>query len=345
MLIVSGAGQTVKDMVSLEDAPPLPKERAKAQISKLGATPFKAGEIYADDGLNIRISSLNAMRRAAIEKISGLICESFKKDVTDFVYKRKDVKKEGKTLLISSVSTDEQAKAVSGKCDALCIPLEYINTALELADKTDVYLSLPTIIEKNCSKELRNILRKAETGKIRGIVCRSLDAISLASEFALPIIGGYSLNLTNGLAADVLSKMGVSAAVASAELSLGDIKSLAHQTDMPIGFVLYGRLRLMQTKHCFMKHAHCENCEAEITDRTGAVFPIRRAYPGHGNIIYNSRPIYLADKPIWSLGAAFAALCFTTETPQECENIIDMYKMGESPSFEFTRGGQSGKNW
>ena len=345
VLEASGAGQTVRETAGFEDAPPLSSERAKEQLKKLGATPYKAGAVSAENGLMIKISSLNGMRRSATDKISNLICGGFKKDVTDFRYKRKASKGSKNTLRVSSVCTAQQAFALAGKCGALCIPSGYADAAAELSNKTDVYLSLPTIIESEFLNDIRQILKEAEKTRIRGIVCESIDAVSLASEFSLPVIGGYGLNLTNGLAADMLLDMGVSAAAASAELSLSDIKSLTHQTELPVGYVAYGRLRLMQTKHCFMKPAHCGDCKAELCDRTGAVFPVRRAAPGHGNIIYNSRPIYLADKRGTDLGAAFEALCFTTETPDECVKIMEMYKNGAAPSFEFTRGGQSGKNW
>ena len=345
VLWVSGAGFKVQETLEIEDAPPLRTDRAAAQLAKLGATPFKKGKIIAQDGVNIKISSLNGMRRNAIEKISGLICKSHLKSVTDYEYIPKAKEKKTETVLVSSVCGPRQADAVAGKCAAVCIPAEYIKKAVELSEKTDVYLSLPTILCKDTAKNLRCILKEAEGTKICGVVCRSLDAVSLALEFKLPVIGGYGLNITNGLAAGMLSEMGAAAATASAELSLSDIKSLVRQTDTPIGFVAYGRVALMQTKHCFMKNSHCGKCEAEITDRTGAVFPVRRAFPGHGNIIYNSRPIYLADKPIMNMGAVFAALCFTTETPRGCAEIIEMYKNAEVPSFEFTRGGQSSKNW
>ncbi|MBO4896939.1 MAG: U32 family peptidase [Clostridia bacterium] len=345
VLTVTGAGQTAKEIAEFEDAPPLSSERAKAQLSKLGSTPFLAGTVNAADGLAIRVSTLNGLRRAAIEKISELICESFRHNITDFKYKRRETIGKEKTLLAVSVCTAEQAKAATDKCDALCIPAKHFDLAAELAEEKDVYLAIPVIIEKEFSDEIRNILGKAVKSKIRGAVCGSIDAMALASEFDIPLIGGYGLNITNGLAADLFNKMGLSAAVASAELSLSDIKSLAHQTDLPIGFVSYGRLRLMQTKHCFMKPSHCGECKAELCDRTGTVFPVRRAYPGHGNIIYNSRPIYLADKQKDDLGAAFEVMSFTTETPRECEKIIEMYKKCEAPPFEFTRGGQSSRNW
>ena len=157
-------------------------------------------------------------------------------------------------------------------------------------------------------------------------------------------MGGFGLNITNPLAANELLKLGAKEAIASAELCMRDVRELSLGTSLDISALIYGRVPLMTTKHCFMKGKLCGKCEAVLKDRNGVGFPIRRAEYSHGNVIFNSRPLYLGDKDFESCKIKHAVMSFTTEKPEEILKIIHMIKEHKAPGFEFTRGGQSGGN-
>ena len=69
-----------------------------------------------------------------------------------------------------------------------------------------------------------------------------------------------------------------------------------------------------------------------MTDRTGTAFEIR-GLEDCSNIIYNSAPIYMADKKEF-LDNCFADrfhFIFTTESKAECADVISAYINGLPP--------------
>ena len=58
------------------------KNRIEEQLSKTGNTPFEIEniEVIMDSNIILPISSLNNLRRTAIEELEGEILESFKKN-------------------------------------------------------------------------------------------------------------------------------------------------------------------------------------------------------------------------------------------------------------------------
>ena len=80
------------------------------------------------------------------------------------------------------------------------------------------------------------------------------------------------------------------------------------------------------------KENKCVLCESAITDRHGITFPLY----GMGdctNVIYNSVPLYMADKQneLKKTGASVYHFIFTDETPEECDRIIRAYMDGLTP--------------
>lgn len=63
-----------------------------------------------------------------------------------------------------------------------------------------------------------------------------------------------------------------------------------------------------------------------MTDRTGASFLCEGIY-GHRNVIYNSVPIYMADK-MDTVRDFSHHFIFTGETREQVEGIIEAYKKG-----------------
>ena len=69
--------------------------------------------------------------------------------------------------------------------------------------------------------------------------------------------------------------------------------------------------------------ASCRYCDTHkisgLVDRTGARFPVVREFP-HRNVIFNSVPTYMADKPLSGL---FAHAIFTDENKKMVDGIVD----------------------
>ena len=109
---------------------------------------------------------------------------------------------------------------------------------------------------------------------------------------------------------------------------------------VPIGVIAYGRLPLMLLRNCPGKTAAgCGDCRGinHITDRRGEDFPLQCQNRQYTHLL-NPRPLFLSDRlPEWDF-CDFLTLRFTTETPAECDAILEMYQTGAAPAGSFTRG-------
>ena len=76
-----------------------------------------------------------------------------------------------------------------------------------------------------------------------------------------------------------------------------------------------------------------------LTDRTGARFPVLCGY-GCRCEIQNSKTLFLADKPeMRRCGLTYGRLRFTTETPEQCVQVLQRYQNGGNWAPEdLTRG-------
>ena len=119
--------------------------------------------------------------------------------------------------------------------------------------------------------------------------------------------------------------------ILSPELTLPQINDLRGAS-----VVAYGKIPVMTTHKCILKDTMgCDKCQGEMTDRQGAKFYVKGAF-GHRNIIYNSVPIYMADRLDRLLGHSLHFI-FTNEGQKECSEIIDAYKRGKEPTQNVKR--------
>ncbi|MBO5743323.1 MAG: U32 family peptidase, partial [Clostridia bacterium] len=109
--------------------------------------------------------------------------------------------------------------------------------------------------------------------------------------------------------------------------------------------LVYGKLSLMTVKNCLVKSSlnKCGCKEGEmyyLKDRKNICFPVDCVKGECVNIIYNSAPIYMADrlKEIKRIPASLYRFDFTDETPQEIANVLKQYEKGEKSNGFFTRG-------
>ena len=152
----------------------------------------------------------------------------------------------------------------------------------------------------------------------------------LCDELGLEKHGDIRLNAYNSTSVSVYAQKRFASLVLSPEIGVS--ASMGVASSMPKGYVIYGRLPLMTMEKCairdmmlpnVMSAEGCHYCDTHkfsvLTDRTGAKFPMTREFQ-HRNVIYNSVPTYMADKPLAGL---FSHAIFTDETASEVDFIID----------------------
>ncbi len=330
LLTFSLKDKKVSTKIERQDVPEISKERIKEQLLKLGSTPFFANSVTVNQSYPLKISNLNLARRELTKKLILELSKPKKVTVNDFDINIQGDSVQKKLKLSSYVTTEEQANA------ALAEGIERIYVPQHIFQKFKNYKqvipALPPIIKKDEREKVITNLQGATK-----IYCESIDGIELAKTLNAEIIGGMGLNITNKASLKAYKDIGVKSTALSPELSYGAVKNLAQSAILPLEAVIYGRLPLMITENCLIKEAagKCV-CKGEFTDALGVKFPILKAGDTCRNIIYNSCPLYMGDKPIECV--SFALMYFSVETKEETQKIIRMIKNKEKYNGIITRG-------
>ncbi len=342
--VVTASGEPPQEAQTL----PITSQQVEKQLSRTGGTPYRCLGVKAlvEPGLNVPLSTLNALRRQVLEELS--VQRQRLPAVKTGEYKpgaRYENPTEPPALTVSvrkagQVSADllRQAPAI------LYIPAAELAAHPEClknrSRETALGVLLPRIAWDREKKELAQQLERArELGATEALLgdlgmmaqTRSLE-FNLHADFGLPVFNAQALK--------ELKRLGFQSATASFELKLAQLRDMSKA--LPVEAIVYGRLPLMITENCIIKNrtGQCV-CEGEniLTDRKGERFPVVKA-PGCRNEILNSKKLFLADKPDWKrVGLTYARLFFTTENPWECAQALERYR-GESQwaPAEFTRG-------
>ncbi|OGO88317.1 MAG: hypothetical protein A2Y15_00665 [Clostridiales bacterium GWF2_36_10] len=214
--------------------------------------------------------------------------------------------------------------------------IERIDGLEKYAEKISVIL--PRTIYDSDSSEVRKLLGYAKTAGISQVTVSNVAHLNICQGFYTH--GDYSLNVINSETLALMEDLSFSSVMVSPEISpkYFNFSPLAKE------YIVYGRLPLMQTENCILKNigVYCrENCSGKLIDRTKAEFPVKREYK-HRNIIYNSVPIYLADKikELKRSGVGLYTLLFIDEyeNEREFDKLLSLcLEKGPAP-FSYTRG-------
>ena len=309
---------------------PLTAESVEKQLKKCGGTVFFTDTIDCQIGENLRLplSEINAMRRAALEALEESICEKTPLSVKDIGFTSASHIAQAPKRYLRFCSLDQIPE--NARADRMFLPLGTPQDVLE-AYHAGVYL--PRGIFGTEEAVRRQLL---DSGAPYAL-CDTLDAVAVAQEAGIPVIGGAFLNLYNSLALEEAAQIGVSEAVLSHELRLSQIAALGGA--LPRGVCVYGHMPLMLTRNCPVRNGTpCAKCDRTgfLTDRKGVRFPVR-CENGFSQV-YNSRPTYMLDRLREIQNVDFYFLDFTVESKEECAQILDALETGAAPRGEFTRG-------
>ena len=143
-------------------------------------------------------------------------------------------------------------------------------------------------------------------------------------EISPDCITDFSIHCFNSATLEILKGLGVHRATIHPELNLAQIRDMRKCIDTEI--VIYGKIPLMKIGNPIPG--------GTLTDRTGASFYV------HGDILYNSVPIFMADKlkEVEKTGVTHGRLIFTTENADEVRAIIKANMYRKALKIAFTRG-------
>lgn len=327
---------------------PITEEQVAKQLTRTGGTPYRCVGVKAlvEEGLNVPLSSLNALRRQALEELTAQRRLPSQRERGEFkAGVRYENPKAPPALTVSVRKAEQLSPDLLRLAPAmLYVPAEELAAHPErlkgLSRETALGVILPRVAWERERKELLEQLEKCrELGCTEALV-GNLGMIGPAKALGFALRGDYGLHVFNAQALKEYKRLGLVSATASFELKLAQIRDISKA--LPLEAVVYGRLPLMLTENCIIKNRSGQcTCDGEniLTDRKGERFPVVKA-PGCRSEILNSRKLFLADKPEWkTAGLTFARLMFTTENAWECVQALERYqgKTDWTPN-QFTRG-------
>lgn len=324
------------DIVNAADAvAPMSEDDARACAAKLGNTPFvlQNFSLVSDENAFISRSMLNRLRRSACEAIE----ESGKRNTDGALAEYRKPKADKSTAMVFTAEFAHPSQIPQSA-------EEFFEEIFLPAGRNTKYTPiLPPVnfdLQNDCYPEGKRLMVNT-TGQLYEAAKRGYTPVC-----------SHRLNVFNSATSSVLENMGSDWSVLSPELTAPQIRDIAANKKTAI---IYGRLPLMTLYRCAISDGgtNCKKngkgicqgegnafCKSEIIDRKGVSFPII-SLPDCTNIVYNSVPVYMADKKkdLLAMGICRGHFIFSTETKEECEEIIRRYKEGLAApdSMKFTR--------
>lgn len=304
------------DIVQAATGRPADFARIRAQIARLGDTPFalKDLDIDADANAFAPASMLNALRRAAAE---DLLARRMGTGCAAQPYVPADIPSPPHNdqirILVQSASPAVLRSALdSGADGAIFAPRDVRISALQaIADALpeSFALAIPPVLAEDALTRL-NAWASGRSDRIRATYITNIGQLALA--WPGKQIADYTMNIASRASIAQLAEWGVSSYVPSIELTAAQIAQLSGDRQL----IVHGRLPLMYLRHCpyraihnlHGKHADCRRCDScasidraeklTLTDRTGAAFALERIATDDGCILrlMNSVPLSLLRK-------------------------------------------------
>ena len=325
------------------------EQRVRESLSKLGGTPFCTSqdmmEINLCDDAKLSVAELNALRRSACEGLWNRLAPERKISENSVSDTGKRTVSDMKTAFFVEPNNipDEADKLF----DRIFVPLFLYEKAHKTIGAEKCGIAFPPVA---LDTELNEITAAAE--KVKALGCRTalvtgMWQIPICKRLGFDMTGDMRLNIWNSRSAEKLYDMGIIDFIQSCEIGVS--RGAAIKSHGRHGVVAYGRLPLMTLEKCAIRDiaaltSPIEKCNfcgdgkfVPLKDRTGAEFLLRREYR-HRNVLYNSVPVWMADKQSEILRAGlFEHFIFTCESKKEVVEIMNAYARGDKPKGAFKR--------
>ncbi len=339
---------------------PLDACRVEKQMQKTGSTPFQFQQfqVEMDGEVFLPVQALNELRREGLRRLSEAVLERYrrkepaKKEESGACLEEKS----GRPYLSCTVWSFSQLKAAA---EQEGISVIYIDDEIGFQVKVTQYLAgrrrgkryfliMPYIFRMEDTKSWEN--RYSEMTKAYdGVLIRNWESYQWLCRhgYKKEICLDANLYVFNRYGKTFIRRQGIQKYTAPVELNFGELKELdVRGAALPV----YGYQPVMVTANCIRKTA--DKCRKEektydLRDRYQKKFTVRCCCRYCYNVIYNSAPLFLADKAedIQELMPGELRLDFTVETKEQMQKIMKIYtdafnrcQNAEKPRTEYTRG-------
>ncbi|WMJ76557.1 MULTISPECIES: U32 family peptidase [unclassified Sedimentibacter] len=316
------------------------EEIIRDQLGKLGNSIYELNSVAidADENVFVRKSTLNQLRRDAIELLysKGSIYHNrieLERIPLNILFDYKHKNNEVLTKLSLKINSNEEMKLVDkNKVYRVYIPYDLDVKAAEKIDVKEKYLYLPNIISKDQYDILRKNIPLYES-IFDGVCVNNAGSFYFFSENSnLKIHCGQFFNIINTFSVKLLEEREAEGYTFSVEANIKDMESVIRNNTMKSEVAAHEYVQLMVMKNCPMslmkncKNMHdCNGCSYRnryaLNDRKNAFFNIERS---HGlTYIYNSVQLSILGKTKDFLNAGVEYFMVDTKWLDKPEEVID----------------------
>ena len=346
---------------------PLTLDLLREQLGRLGGTPFELSSVEAEklDPVMAPKSVLNDLRRQAVEALLRLRAEAARHPVTEpnaLAKLREEMPKIGTVTYFRArkigdcpyflsvlVRDPAQLEAVLDWSP----PDPALRPTTVYCDFTDARLYGEAVARCRSAgvaaglATLR-IIKPGEDGFLEEILAaapdaalvRNLAGVSFFRERApaLPLVGDFSLNVANDLAAGVAAGLGLARVVPSADLGWPQLAAMATRFGAPFfEVILHQHVPMLHTEHCLFaaslsRGRNRRECgspcrrRVELRDRTGAAHPVA-CDAACRNTVFQATAQSAAGsvREMKRLGICHFRIDLLRESPEETRSLLDCY--------------------
>lgn len=339
---------------------PLDPARIEKQMRKTGNTEFTFDnlKILVEGNVFLTMQALNELRREGIEELTEQIQMQYRREEAGCGMKTATAgfdsdadgvtETAGKKECCISASVQNKAQldtAVNSKIQYIYLEED---VEFEREDGVQYFLAMPYIFRENTIKRYEKMYTEIEK-KYDGILIRNWESYAWLKrhEYQKEIRSDYNLYIFNRKTKEELRRLGIARGTASVELNDRELARIGIEEQV---FIAYGYQPVMISAGCIQKtSASCDGKGGvlSISDRYQKKFAVRRYCRDCYNVMYNSAPLFLADKAeeVHALAPAELRLDFTTESSGQVKEICHAYTLAfekgcktEPPMQDYTRG-------
>lgn len=292
----------------------LEEERIIRQIQKTGDTPYSVERVQVQtDGIGtLPVSSLNAMRRKAIEALGEIRRTAKKRDKVEWkdspafsLPGARQVREIAPALTAFFLEKPQLPEGYDGQVGRIYLPLMARSELARIREafRGEIYIWTPNIIRERELDDLTAALDDL-AGIIDGVGAANPGTMCMLRKYqeTFGIHADYPMNLFNSYALDMAARWGASSASISPELRLDEAEKLSSR-GITLEAQVYGRVQLMTLEYCPSSALgacgiQCGDCNASagfLRDRKDKVFPYMRDCRAGRTRLFSPEPVFMDE--------------------------------------------------
>ena len=240
----------------------------KPGVTNINTKDEGSGKFYSTGKMFSTPTAEKSITKDHVDQIKKTLLDSSEKAITTVDASKKTLMPPKLSIRVNNI---QQAKvAIEEGIDRvyiagdiflpdLPISIESIKALKAYSKSTEIYIGTPRMMTDLQIEHYGVWLEKLRP-YIDGILVGNLGALSQFRSLNLPIVGDYSLNIYNPMAADFYKEEGIDQFIPSVELTAKDLKNML-QSSHNLELIALGRIVTMYFEHDFHSALHASESE------------------------------------------------------------------------------------